>query len=169
MVEEKIEEIFKRLKDHEKRIEKLEGYLSSQKLEPSKPKGLEARIKKLCDDTGINRKDFDSIFFINKSEILLITVPEGKNEAERQLKVTLATLTASVYLFNQEFMKSSIILKNLKKLGISSLVNLSTNLSEYHGLLISEGKPKSRNFGFRITFPGRKKGLETIKSLIKSK
>jgi hypothetical protein len=50
-------------------------------------------------------------------------------------------------------------------LGIKSLVNLSTNLSEYKQFILPKGKPKSKEFSYEITLPGIKKGLEIIKEL----
>ena len=135
----------------------------------ARAENLEPKINKLCEDAKIERSDFDSLFFIKEKELLLIIVPEGKNEEERQLHVTLCILTAQNCLFNEDFIKSSDLNAKLKKLEVKSLVNLSTNLKKHKQLLIPEGKPKSRNFGFRITIPGKKRGLELLKTLLNKK
>ena len=162
------EEIKKRFEEIERRLEKLELYLPKEKPKLEKSGDLETKIKKLCDDAEVNYEDFYKIFFIEDKEILLLIVPPGKNEAEKQLKATLLILTTSKYLFGQDFMKSSDINKKLEKLGIKSLVNLSTNLTRYRQFFIPRGKSKSRNFGFQIIIPGEKEGLKLIKDFLEN-
>jgi len=163
------EEIKTKLDEIEKRLEKLELCFRKDKPRLEASGDLETKIKKLCGDAEISYDDFYLVFFIEENgEILLLIPPQGKNEAEKQLKATLLILTTSKYLFNQDFMKSAELIKKLEKLGIKSLVNLSTNLSRYKQLLIPRGKPKSRNFGFQITIPGEKEGLKLIKGLLEN-
>lgn len=154
-------------------INKLKGGISKESEQVDdqiiRAKDLETKIKKLCNDVKIERSDFDSLFFIKGQELTLLIVPEGKNEEEKQLQITLCSLTVQDYLFELDFIKSYDLNVKLKKLGIRSLVNLSTNLKKHKQLLIPEGKSKSRNFGFRITIPGKKRGLDIIKELLNKK
>jgi len=162
------EEIEKRFREIEKRLDLLEG-APKEKLKVKTSENLEAKIKRLCEEAEITIENFYHIFFIeDNSDILLLKVPNGKNEAEKQHKISLLLLTASEYLFNQDFMKSSELIKKLEKLGVKSLVNLSTNLSKHRQFFIPRGKPKSKNFGFQITIPGKKEGLNIIKELLEN-
>jgi len=159
------QEINSRFEEIEKRLNKLELPVHQDKKISKVAETLEEKIKKLCDDAKIERRDFDDIFFIKENQINILVPIDGKKESDKHLKVVLLILTVNDYLLETDFIKSSDLGKILKKLGISSIVNLSTNLSKKRKFLLPEGKAKSKNFGFRITIPGKYEGLKIIKEL----
>ena len=154
------------LENHEERIRKLEEFLPKKDLTKKPTRNLEELIKRLSSEIGIEIDCFYNLFFIDDEEILLLVSPKGKNEAEKQFKATIVILTISDYLFGEDFLQSSILNKKLRKLGIGSLVNLSTNLSKFKQFLIPRGKPKSTKFGFQITIPGKKEGIKIMKEFL---
>ncbi len=128
----------------------------------------EEKISRFCSELEIRKEDFNLIFKISEKDVSLKVPIEGKNEAEKQLKTTLVLITVKDSLFEEDFMKSADITIVLKRLGIKSIVNLSTNLNKHSSFLQSKGKPKSKNFGFRITIPGIVEGKKLIKELLKN-
>jgi len=154
------------LQNHEERLRKMEAIISSKGIKKSPNILYDEGISNLCKAAKISMNEFHSAFFNKDGALLLIIPPEGKNENEKQLKATLCILTANDYIFNTDFIKSRELLTKLKKLGIKSLGNLSTNMTKHRQLLILEGKSGSHNFGYRITIPGKKEGIRIIKELV---
>lgn len=165
--DEEIIEIKKKLEEHEGRIKKLESFLEHQKERPKKETvaGIEEGIEKLSQDTGISKEQLRYVFEFEKEDLVLITAIEGKNESEKQFKATICILTAYHYCYDSDEIKSQDLRKKLQWLGIASLVNLSTNIAEYKQFILPKGKPKSKEFSYKITLPGIKKGLKIIKEL----
>lgn len=156
------------LENHEERIRKLEEFLPKKDLTEKPTRNLEERIKKISEEIGIETTSFYNLFFIDNEEILLLISPKGKNEAEKQFKATIVILTISDCLFGEDFIQSSSLNKKLRKLGIGSLVNLSTNLSKFKQFLIPRGRSKSKKFGFQITIPGKREGIRLIKEILEN-
>ena len=124
------------------------------------------KIFRLCKELGIEKEDLDSKIKINGGNVSLIVPIDGKNEAEKQLRTTLVLMSIRDLLFEEDFMKSADIAVVLKRLGVKSIANLATNLNKSTDLLRPDGKPKSKNFGFRITIPGVMEGKKIIRGLV---
>ncbi len=126
----------------------------------------EEKIQTFCNELKIERKNFGSIIKISKQGVSLKVPIDGKNEAEKQLKTTLVLMAIKDSLFEEDFMKSSDIAVVLKRLGVKSIMNLAKNLNKHANFLRPEGKPRSKNFGFRITIPGNVEGKKIIGELL---
>jgi hypothetical protein len=162
MIEQKIDEIFKILKEYDDRIKELEGLAKGGRLKPVRT-SLDEGIKKLAADAGITEEQLKHVFDFEDEDLNLIATVEG-NEAEKQFKATICILTALDYCYGKDIIESKILRKKLEKLGIS-LNNLSTNLAKFANFIVPKGEPGSHNFCYKITLPGKKKGFEIIKSL----
>ncbi|MFH1774527.1 MAG: hypothetical protein ABH874_06175 [Methanobacteriota archaeon] len=163
MIEQKIDEIFKILKKHDDRIKELEALAKGGQLKPVEV-SLDQGIKKLAADAGITEEQLKHVFDFEEEDLNLIAAIEG-NEAEKQCRATICILTALDYCYGKDIIESKILRKKLEKLGISSLNNLSTNLAKFANFIVPKGEPGSPNFCYKITLPGKKKGLEIIREL----
>ena len=161
--DEEIIEIKKKLEEHEKRIRKLEVEKGKSTKEISVD--IERGIEKMSKNARIPEERIRCVFDFDEEDLSLIATVEGKNESEKQFKATVCILAAYHYCYGRDEIKSQDIRKKLEWFGIKSLVNLSTNLSEYKQFILPKGKPKSKEFSYKITLPGIKKGLEIIKEL----
>lgn len=164
---EEITEIKKILEKHEERITKLENFIQVKEEKPIKEIVVdrEERMEELSSKVGITKERLRCVFDFDKDDLTLIVDIEGKNEGERQLKAAVCILTAYHYCYARDTVKSQDLRKKLQWLGIKSLANLSSNLSEYKQFIIPKGKSKSKDFSYKITLPGLKKGTEIIKEL----
>lgn len=132
-------------------------------------KNYEDNISELCRELEVEKNILYTKIRISEENVALIVPIDGKNEADKQLRTTLVLMSIRDSVFGKDLMKSSDIAIALKRLGIKSIANLATNLSKYSEFLISDGKPKSKNFGFRITIPGIVEGKKIIKSMFNGK
>lgn len=123
---------------------------------------IKNKIKKLSEATGISEDLLKHVFHFEEKDIILLCVVTGNNEREKQLKTTLAILTAYHFCYEKDEIRSKELIEKLKYLGIGSLVNLSTNLKNYKQFIIAVGKQGSSAFSYKITYPGIKKGLSII-------
>lgn len=155
-----------KIEELEKRVETLEE--SSLKKNNKREKGQEIEIHSSLKKIGLNENELYSIFDIDlENEIVhILKSIQGKNEKEKQFKAIVCLLTAYSFIFNKITIKSSLLSQEMKDLGIKSLVNLSTNMKAYGEYILPIGKPKSPNYSYKITVPGKEKGVEIIKEII---
>jgi hypothetical protein len=165
--DDEIMKIKKKLIEHEERIIRLESSLEQKKEKLIKEVGFdtEASMEKLSKEAGISKEQLRHVFDLEKEDLKLKTTVDGKNWGEKQFKATVCILTAYHYCYSRDEIKSQDLRKKLALLGIRSLENLSSNLAEYKQFILPKGKPKSKNFVYKITYPGIYKGLEIIKEL----
>lgn len=164
---EEIEELRNKLKDLDKRVEKIENLIFSEEKDFET---VEEKIENFAEEFGVERKDLYHVFDfdLEEEEIYLTQEIEGKNEKEKQFKTTLSLLTAYQYIFNKNTLKSQKLREKLNDLSIKSLVNLSTNLSEYRKYVRPRGKPKSTDYSYQITPLGKEEGMKLINNLLGS-
>ena len=164
--ENEIGKIKKILKEHESRIKRLESFFEEEEKPIKKiDVGIEECIIKLSEEAGINEEKIRHVFDFNKKDLNLIKIIKDKKESTKQFKATVCLLTAYHYCYGNDKIKSRDLRKKLEWLGIRSLGNLSINLSQYKQYIIPEGKSRSPEFSYKITYPGIKEGLKIIKEL----
>lgn len=134
------------------------------------PVGIEKHIKEqsglstFIKLTEVTQDELLKIFDFEENVINILVHPQGDNEGEKQITATILLLTAYYYYFNEQEISSSELRQKLQDVGITSLVNLSTNLRLYPNLLVhKKSKKGSTNTYYRITIPG----LELGRSLIR--
>lgn len=170
MEEDRLEVLFQKVNELEKRITNIEKKFSSDpeisNMEtPIKQKSLDEKAAKLAEDANITLEKLQSILYFNLKDITLLVSFEGKNEFEKQIEATLVILTSSAYLYDKEEIASIELKSKLKNLGIKSLIDLSTNISKCKRDIIREGKRGSHNYRYKLTVPGKNKGLKIIHKL----
>ena len=127
---------------------------------------IKEQIDVLAKKASVNKEDIYHLYDFDEKVHLLIQ-PDGKNEGEKQLKATLLILTAYNHYFNEREISSSDLRNMLQDIGITSLVNLSTNLGEHRTLILhKKGKKGSTKTYYRITIPGLQKGYSLIKECL---
>ncbi|WXG40453.1 MAG: hypothetical protein WED07_06500 [Candidatus Freyarchaeum deiterrae] len=169
--DEEINEIKKKLEDHEKRIKKLEEPFEQEKEMPLKDTGVDIEdvILKFSKEAEIKEEQVRNVFVFDKNDLNLKISVCGESEAEKQFKATVCILTAYHYCYGKDEIKSRDLRKKLKWLGIGSLGNLNQTFEEYKQFIIPVGIPSSTNFSYKINLPGIKEGLKTIKELAEAK
>ena len=130
------------------------------------PKG--DSIKKLAKDANITIDQLRQIFDFEEEDLTLLTEIIGKNEEERQFKATLLMLTGLSYCYGREEILSPDLKERLARLDIRSLTNLSANLRKYRQYILLKGRPGDPRARYKITGPGKRKGLGMILELIAS-
>lgn len=158
-----IDELKKRLDEHEVRINNLENSLKSEK---TLGKNNDC-LRKLSNDANIKEDQLYHIFYRDGDEISLVCSFKGSNSV-KQFKATLSLLTVYNYCHGVDRIKASDLNQKLKETNIGSLSALSPNLSKdtYRKFIRKEGKPGSHAFVYKITPLGIKEGLKIIKELI---
>lgn len=158
-------EILSRIERLEKRVENLEIKLQQNEPVAISEKPYGDRIQQLAANAGLTVDQLKHVFHVTEEDVYLIAAVDGINEVEKQIKATVAILTTQNYLLGVDEIKSKKLRPKLEKLGIRSLINLSTNLAQRPDLIVPKGEPKSPDFSYQITYPGLRKGLEIIKEL----
>lgn len=116
--------------------------------------------------TEISQEELSKIFDFEEKVINLLVHPRGDNEGEKQITATILLLTAYYYYFNEPEISSSELRQKLLDVGVTSLVNLSTNLKLYPNLLVhKKSKKGSTNTCYRITIPGLELGRSLIRRI----
>lgn len=164
---DEIEELRKKIDNHEKRIETLEKIIKFP--EESSEKIIKNKCPdNLLKDAGITKKELSHILYFDDKSLEFVCEIKGKNAVEQQFKATLIILTFYHYCKNSDKIKSQELREIFGKANIKSLANLSTNLkkSAYKKFVRPEGISSSPEFSYKITDLGIEKGLEIIKELI---
>jgi len=118
-------------KTYKKRLKSKTNFVEEKKiLQP-----IKEQIEVLAEKAGVKKDELYKIYDFDE-KIHLIIQPDGKNEGEKQLKSTILILTAYNHYFNEREISSSDLRNMLQDVGITSLVNLSTNLSEHRSLIL---------------------------------
>jgi predicted HAD superfamily phosphohydrolase len=156
--------------DLKKRVEKLEQKIQELTERPPKAtfiSSYEQKIEKFAESIGITIEKLKNVVEIDfdNQDIFILKPITGKNEEEKQLKSSLIILTIYKNIFGENEIFSQKLRESLKKLGIKSLINLSTNLSKYKQFIIPKGKRSSKKYKYMLTLPGETKGKELIKEL----
>jgi len=126
---------------------------------------IESKIAELCKCAKVSKESLLKLFYFEDEKLKPIFDIKRNTAKEKQIDSTLAILCVRYYLLGKNSISSIELRGMLKDLGISSLTNMATNLSEAKGLIIGEGVPGSQNFIYKITQPGIKRGLEIIRGL----
>lgn len=127
-----------------------------------KPKG----INKLMGDAEVTEEQFYSLFDVEGKQVNILDPPKGKNSSEEQFMNSVLLLVLNYYLTGSHELHSSVLRKKLEAHGVSSLVNLSTNLNIRKRYIFRKpGKKGNTDTFYKITFPGIKEGLDLIKRL----
>jgi len=167
MPDGQIVQIQKKLEEHEERIRKLETLLQTEKEDArarSQPL-VEAGSQKLSREAGITEEQLRYVFDFEEEDLNLIQPVHGQNEREKQFRASICILTGYHYCYGRDQIRSEELRKKLEWLGLKSLTNLSTNLSRYKMFIVPKGQPRSPTYGYKITLPGIKRAIETIKEL----
>lgn len=165
-----IKGILEKLKEHEKRINNLEGQIKSYKKdELTVERDSEVKFPHdLCERAGIDESQLAHIFYYEDDLLEFVCPIVGKSNADKQFNGAISILTFYYFWKGMDKIKSQELRKILEKEKIKSLNNLSTNLkkNDYKKYIRPDGVSGSPDFSYKITDPlGIKKGLEIIKRL----
>lgn len=115
-------------------------------------------IKKLSKATRLDEDQLKYVFHFDGDGFTIIAPIKG-NQAEKQLKATLCTLTVNDCMYGKNDITSGDLRSILEELGIGSLTNLSTNLRSQRQFIIA------KNSNYKLTHPGKAEGLNIIREL----
>lgn len=166
-----MDNILKRLDEHENRIKDLEEQIKFSENEmglTKKPHDLEFPLN-LCKHVGVDENQLGHIFYYEDDQLEFVCPIEGKSIAEKQFNGTILVLTFYHFWKNTNKIKSTELRKILEKEKKLNLNNFSTNLkkSEYMKYIRPDGVNGSHDFSYKITNPlGIEKGLEILKKFI---
>lgn len=121
-------------------------------------------IQKLCKVTQIEANDLEYLFNFKDESLELATI-SGGTWKEKQINASLCILTANHYCFESGEISSSDLAKQLRKIKIGSMDNLSKNLANYIHFIDMEEVHKTKKI-YKIKGPGRIEGLKIIKEQV---
>lgn len=151
---EKIHEIDDRLKSIEELIKKTPEITE-----------IGNEYEKLITETGIGEEELiETIYFENGSYKIIAEI-DGKTNKKKMLNATLLILTINDICYGSNRIRTQDLKKKLEYLGIGSLANLSTNMKSVKRFVIPDGKRGSKEYGYKLTLPGRKEGIRLLSEL----
>lgn len=123
-------------------------------------------IKKIAAELRLEKKFLESAIDFDGSDAhILIEIP-GKKEWEKQLNATLIIMTLRYVGKNDREILAINLKKELMDLGIGT-ANLATTLkSEASKYITRKTTRGSHDSKYRLTNPGRKRGLEILKAAL---
>lgn len=127
----------------------------------------EGGIKKLVDFLEINEPDIRRLIFFRENEAALLNtkiIPSKENVSEQQLNASLIYLLVYKYSYNLKNLSAGLLREKLQKIGIPSLVNLSTNLRKFTEFIFHQAGPLGSHKNYYIITPA---GEEEIKHKIR--
>lgn len=122
-------------------------------------------LLKLAKDCKVTETDIVKVVDSEGKGRLINTNIRGKSDAEKQSNAAICIGTILYYSTGSSVVTSKYLHEELEWLGIKSLSNLGPNLKNKKPHIIPEGKPKSRNFSYKISKVGVQSGLELIKEM----
>ncbi len=160
-------EVKKKFDEIEERLNKLEDIVLS---EDEEFQTLEDRKENFAEEIGVETGKLDHMFDIDweNQDIDIVKDIERDTNKEEHIEGTICLLTAYSYILDEDEIKSSILKEKLRDLGMNSLQNLGTNLSEVRKFIRPKGKPRSNDYKYEIRPLGKKEGLKHIKKILDS-
>lgn len=171
MASMEIENILKRLNEHEKRINDLEDQikLSEKAIEVNEESNNLEFPRNLCERAGIDEIQLGHIFYYEDDKLEFVCPIEGGSDGEKQFNGTISVLTFYHFWKGMDKLKSQDIREILKTEKNFPVNNFSKNLqkTEYKKYIRPDGVKGSHDFSYKITNPlGIEKGLEILKKFI---
>lgn len=170
MVSTEINNILKRLDEHETRIKDLEEQIkvSENEIELTEKTDMDSKFpQNLCKSAGINSIELSHILDYDDDILELICYIKDLSNPEKQFNGTLVILTVYHFWKNINKLKSSELGKMLKNCDVD-LKNYARTLnkSEHKKYIRRIGQKGSHDFSYQVRDPlGIEKGLELIKEL----
>ena len=170
MVSTEINNILKRLDEHETRIKDLEEQIkvSENEIELTEKTDMGSKFpQNLCKSAGINSIELSHILDYDDDILELICYTKGLSNPEKQFNGTLVILTVYHFWKSINKLKSSELGKILKNCDVD-LKNYARTLNkaEHKKYIRRIGQKGSHDFSYQVRDPlGIEKGLELIKEL----
>ncbi|MDG3546623.1 hypothetical protein [Methanobacterium formicicum] len=160
-----VEELRKKIKEHEERIRTIEGLINSKE---SIKEIKEVKCpNNLLVDAEIDKHDLAHVIYFDEKNFKIVCPIEGKTGI-KQFKAAIIILCFYYYCKNTDKITALELGKIFKKSNVSKS-NLSRTLQkkEYQKFIIPDGVPGSHEFSYIISNPlGIEKGLEIIRELV---
>lgn len=115
---------------------------------------------------GTDFEKLKSIIDFSETDFHIIGNVAGSTEGEKQRNATLLVLTVHYHCVGDREIPSGSLKKILQDLGITSLINLATNLKASPSFIVRIGEQGSTATKYRITNPGIQEGLRLMKTMI---
>ena len=123
----------------------------------------------LCNKFSVSREKINECFEFKNNEVEILTQISLSSNAYEQLIFTILTMTLRKIVFDERDIESSKLRESAGIKGISSLVNLSTNLKKYPTYIVHKtGKKGNTNTSYRLTIDGYNLGISIIKQILNS-
>jgi len=124
-------------------------------------------IDRLSKKLNIDKDVIDDFIEFNGAEITLLFPIKRYSNREKHLIFALIYLTIKKICFEEKEIESSLLRELMANKGLSSLVNLSTNLKKYPSFINHKASKRgSTNTYYKLTIEGLSKGTQVLKELL---
>lgn len=166
------------IKDESRRTKTYEIILNNLLSKAKNPKIIEEKKKipiasseeyldNFAKKLNVDKEKLEDFIEFDAEDINILFPIKRNSNREEHLIFSLMYLTTKRICFEEKEVESSKLRELMASKGISSLVNLSTNLKKFPSLIIHKaGKRGSTNTYYRLTIEGLSKGLGLLKEII---
>ncbi len=127
------------------------------------PQNTDYRISKLAEAAGITVNQLKDLFQFEEQGPVFIGRVSG-TEAEKQFQISRLTMLVFKDVYEQEWVRGSVLWKILKDYGVGSLDNLSANLTSKESEIRAMGQKRGRKY--KLTEIGRQNALVALKQFV---